>query len=65
MTEYQNSNHVYLLVGVGYTGVKNTFLVVSFLQQFLFVGNSLSQNNMAKFLTTGLTKMCDAPSRVT
>ena len=40
-------------------------MIFSFLQQFLFVGNSLSQHNMAKFLTTCLTKKCAVPSCVT
>ena len=44
--------------------VKNTFLVILFLQQFLFVGNDLSQYNMAKFSTTCLPKRCAAPSCV-
>ena len=50
-----------MVVGVGYTWVKNYFLVILFLQQFFCTPFTLSQHEMTKFLTWGLRKKCAGP----
>ena len=57
-------HHFYLKnhnLGVGYTGVKNHFFVILFLQQFFCIPFTLSQHEMIKFLAWGLRKKCAGP----
>ena len=49
------------LLGVGYTGVKNHFFVILFLQQFFCIPFTLSQHEMTKFLAWGPRKKCAGP----
>ena len=51
----------YNILGVGYTGVKNHFFVILFLQQFFCIPYTLFQHEMTKFLAWGLRKKCAGP----